>query len=800
MKNNTTGVWSDEDYKLFRGKWRSKGEYDTVKEVRDRFLTMSDYRRRSCPLASPDTDTTSGNDWASLWNRSDRQKWMYHEYLDDRSNLKSPISFAPIQAANAEFANSDITFRFNYLQEKDKVGVMLHNQADIDWEKRVNNQQYKNDTFDEAITRGTSIPFVGWVNKTTVKEKLVVGQKLKKEIEKWKKEKAEEREAMMDSVMKEMRPMTKKETIVEYDDIAYIPTDLFEIYVDEAARELQGIANPAMDIIWRQLVPVETLKAEYRNSTDPYVIKKNIDRIVPAEESEAAYGTETPFFRKPSDITNSRMVELIRYWNRITNKYVVIANDVLLRDAIMPFNHGQLPFVRHRYLIWKDHFYGLGLPAILEGLQSEDEFLTNQMLDQLKINLNPPMTIDPEYFDDVDQSYETSRAGQKLSAPPGSIQWMPQTPSNYDYHTARKYLREDAVVSSGVNPSMYSLPRQGEAVRNNMMGMESTLKIIKLGIQRWSQGYWDAKRMMVDLRKQMFPISKLEEIGDDGRVNLKPRQIVMDDQKLEIERMGEKIIDSKVLKDSKRNIVELDDELMEFFETANVDIRLDLDEILPMSNSMKMQSIREALPIILQAFSQPQLSSNPAVMQVIKELIKGLPMDKKVLEYFPDETTEASLEKAEEQNRMMLDGEDVEGIPGEDPQHVYSHYRIAMALSAQISKISLEQQGVEQEASTIETPEEMLSFIEQFDAQKQGIEALQERLSIISKHIQLDETPREVASQGASGIIQANMQEGLPPEATGGVDTASPEMDAGSMPAAEGGMPQDMPIEDIQQL
>jgi hypothetical protein len=103
-------------------------------------------------------------------------------------------------------------------------------------------------------------------------------------------------------------------------------------------------------------------------------------------------------------------VEVIRYYNKLDDEYVIIANGVWLnpmKNGIiqpLPFNHKELPFWDIKFeLFGADFFYGKSLPDKLKSLQDVLNVLENMLLDQSFLTIFPPLLTSG--FDSIEDDY-----------------------------------------------------------------------------------------------------------------------------------------------------------------------------------------------------------------------------------------------------------------------------------------------------------------------------------------------------------------------------------------------------------
>ncbi len=147
---------------------------------------------------------------------------------------------------------------------------------------------------------------------------------------------------------------------------------------------------------WRSIVPMSTFKQDWGDMYEEskYVVPKfNINSTSLPEQK--------PFYFDfiSSDVTEG-MVEIIRYYSKQNDEFIIIANGVWLNPLMssgetvtspIPFNHKQLPFFEFKFDFFGDWFYGKSLPDKLKSYQDVLNVLTNMLLDQSFLTVFPPL-------------------------------------------------------------------------------------------------------------------------------------------------------------------------------------------------------------------------------------------------------------------------------------------------------------------------------------------------------------------------------------------------------------------------
>ena len=106
-------------------------------------------------------------------------------------------------------------------------------------------------------------------------------------------------------------------------------------------------------------------------------------------------------------------VEIIRYYNKDVDEYIILANGVWLNPLMnketmiispLPFNHKELPFWDIKYELFEgSFFYGKSLPDKLKSIQDVMNILTNMLLDQSFLTIFPPLLTNG--FDSIEDDY-----------------------------------------------------------------------------------------------------------------------------------------------------------------------------------------------------------------------------------------------------------------------------------------------------------------------------------------------------------------------------------------------------------
>jgi hypothetical protein len=208
---------------------------------------------------------------------------------------------------------------------------------------------------------------------------------------------------------------------------------------------------------WRTIIPYQQFLQDYAAfSQSTKVLAKNPFN---GETDQKPY-----YLDYISDDVEQGSVEIIRYYNRDTDEYVMVANGVWLNPITgeiispLPFNHKELPFWDVRFELINNFFYGRSLPDKLKAMQDVLNVLTNMLLDQSFLTIFPPILTSG--FDSVEDDY--LRPGRRTPIDTQGIplkdqylkmdMGVPQGWHQFILQYTRKVMEESSVdqVSQGV--------------------------------------------------------------------------------------------------------------------------------------------------------------------------------------------------------------------------------------------------------------------------------------------------------------------------------------------------------------
>ncbi len=147
---------------------------------------------------------------------------------------------------------------------------------------------------------------------------------------------------------------------------------------------------------WRKTVPYSKFMDIYGHLAKSQVVSEK--RSFGADDSRPYY------YDFMDNGAPDGSVEIIRFYDKMNDQYVIIANGVWLNPinttsgagsqeevSPMPWNHKDLPFWEVKFDFFGDFFYGKSLPDRLKSMQDVLNVLTNMLLDQSFLTIFPPL-------------------------------------------------------------------------------------------------------------------------------------------------------------------------------------------------------------------------------------------------------------------------------------------------------------------------------------------------------------------------------------------------------------------------
>lgn len=279
----------------------------------------------------------------------------------------------------------------------------------------------------------------------------------------------------------------KDQDRIDFDDdyMEWVPNEY--IYIDDKARDV----DEAIDGFRREILNIDEFYRKYGrnpNFFDTQFVYAGGER------------SNNSFFKMPEDITNQD-VEVLHYYNRATDAYWVVANNITIRDTPLPWPHKELPFaVLYQYRV-PGFFWGIGIPKVVHALSEERKTLRNLNLDRQKLQINK-MFIHNNAFD-LDDDDLVSRPhglisidtnGRPLSE---ALQPLEYGDVSASYFKTEEILLEDIRRAHGIDDrvnganvastaTQAALQKESALKRINLISIQAEMStVVRIGRLKW---------------------------------------------------------------------------------------------------------------------------------------------------------------------------------------------------------------------------------------------------------------------------------------------------------------------------
>lgn len=423
---------------------------------------------------------------------------------DDRTNLNVDPSFAIVETLNQETIERNARPFYKPLcEDESKALYNLMND--------VAKSSYEQGNFDRE-----------WA--LTKKERDIRGTGVLMEIFR------DERRIVKDFELKKnpdtglMEESYKEREIVDWDDVYAMWRPIHEFYFDPSILHIEQ----AKDMFWREVIHINEFRRRYGK-------RRGFEDVDYVQVGNREMGSDA-LFQVPKDNFGVDDVEVLHYYNISTDKYIVVANGVLVRDKPIPYRHKKLPIAV--FYCYKPHnrFYGMGIPVVIK--QEAAEINTNRRLrlDYVKRAIQKMFFVDDAA--DIDEFDLTPRPHGLI---PVNTQGKPITqmiaPLEYSDVKMSSYKDEELLFDdvrrrTGIDDRIQGLDKGGTATeaailkeaaqkRINAISLFSEMDGLKrLGLIRWDNilFFYSVPRIQntIDPMGQWKPKASSREIAVNG--------------------------------------------------------------------------------------------------------------------------------------------------------------------------------------------------------------------------------------------------------------------------------------------
>lgn len=453
---------------------------------------------------------------------------------------------------------------------------------------------------------------------------------------------------------------------IDKDDTFTLHVANERIFIDEAADRIED----AEDYIHEERMRIDTFKTKYGNS-DVYF---NIDKVIPA----GSISERTSFFDNASDAMDGDYVQVLRYYNKQTDTYGILANTVVICDQPIPFKHKELNVAVWNYYPVEGRIYGLGIPKIISPLQEEREAIRNLSLDRQKMHLNKMFLVSDLF--DIDEDEATTRPHGFISVNSGGMPLdnviRPLEYGDVPGSSIRMddQLRDDEKRVTGIDDRSQGVNMGGTATEAAILTEQSQKRINLINtltgmatIERIGKLKWSNIRFF-------YPAPRIERIMKDNKeVEAKTyRKISVEGKEFKIvidPETGKNKLDFNEITGT--GSFDLDAAHAAFFDNigdADIKIQWDVKATLP-------QAIRQSkvMEIFQAGIGNPFVMKEMNVRRAWKDVLMEHEIDPKTWMSDRGMDDDAQMAKAQWENQAMLRGLALDPTEGASEMHTMVH-------------------------------------------------------------------------------------------------------------------------------
>lgn len=571
------------------------------------------------------------------WEIADKEYAMDIPTLDPddwRSHLHLPDAFAAIQSQEQEMIERTTRPNLIGTEESDEpIAEFANSVMDYNMNNSGFDYQYALAKLSRAI-RGTAFLMDYWrTEKRTVKDPTSVNP-----------------DGTIKYVARE---------IVDFDDdyTEWVPNEF--IYIDDKAKHI----DEAVDMFRREIINIEEFHRKYDNKPGFY-------------DTEYVYaGGDTStrsVYQLPKDIT-SQDVEVLHYYNRSTDAYWCVANNVAIYDAPLPTKHKELPIaVLYQYRM-PGRFWGIGIPKIMYMLSQERTSLRNLNMDRQKL-INAPVFMHNNSYE-IDDEESQVVPGRIISVDTNG-QSIQQAIEKIDfgevpgsYFKTEEILLDDITRTTGINPLAEAQATGGTATQAAIL-KENTLKrinlvatmaemdtILRIGRLKWSniQLFYGTPRM-----------EKITE-DNDTRDEKQYRQISVQGKKFAIvDDQGSKALRMEDIKGN--SALTLKPAYAKYLE-GNFDISVNTDMHPPISKAIAQTKKQELFSLLI---GNPATIATMDLPSAEADLLKENHIKSDI--WLKSTVSSADMRMlAESEDMVMSAGQPLDATPEATEEHTLVH-------------------------------------------------------------------------------------------------------------------------------
>lgn len=623
-------------------------------------------------------DSPERQQMEKIWDKSEKAWEAYRKPLEDdewQSNYFIPLTTSVVESILGEMVEQNprplILPRGH--EDANKAMIMSHI-FDYTWDVSNGDEELRK-VIKSALIYGTGFAQEFYLrDRRLIKDIIRIGDKSKK---------------------KQSRDIISEEReVYEYDDCMMEYVSPWDLFKDEKGRDINRGTYKCRDMIRRYVMNYRDAKIFFDGPVWNHL--GNFKYVQPGGDTDYYQ-----FYKQPQGIDHSEEVEVLWYWARKPEDYLVITiNDVVVRMGPNIFKHKQLPFGRAVDVDRLDRFYGKGEPELLDSIQDELNTLRRMVIDRNHLDIDKSFLVSQNTMLNDEDLIARPHAMIPVDDPK-SVQSLEYGDIPLSVERTLKSINEDSVRVTGVDDRFQSLQKTPSTATEAAILKESTLKRIKMKINNLEKGFLvDIGRMRVANILQFYSQPRLEKIAGEkkteqfkkelARLAMNDKLEVRDGQPYEKKYKELRLEGAEIFPDEHGTFKEKKINGFSFFELkpeywmpsmGGFDIKFDAGANMPLSKPLMQSKMTEMYDRLMDLAVGGQTSYDPE--KIADELVKANdrnPQDLKTDESAQEENIEMNrleimMDLAGQENQMALEGKSIPpaGTPYAPPPHTELH-------------------------------------------------------------------------------------------------------------------------------
>ena len=373
--------------------------------------------------------------------------------------------------------------------------------------------------------------------------------------------------------------------------------DIRNIYFDDRAPDYES----ANDCVYIDYITPEQLQGLKNNKS-----YKNLDKVWVFNKREQVFFMQSEMFQY-----KDKLVELMHYFNKQADQYVVIANrNMIVRDQPLPYMHKKLPLVPRQYSYNPFSIYGRWLCEALVSFKSQLNDLKEMIMDWVKRSNNSLfaiwwwLTFDWEEF-----GFNNSlvRFNGSLAWNFQEIRWNPPNQAIFSY---TDQLLKDIAIFVWIDPS-WIVWQPSSTAFETAVRQESSLKRVNVVLANRDLALKEVYTQYIQNLQQFFPITSAKsilELIEDSKWNTteKETETQWPSILLKNEKPVQTTTGTKIVKAEGRFPLEVTPEMIR----GNFDIQVKTNFNLPWLKSLEIENMKSFLSSVIEYSQARQLDPN----------------------------------------------------------------------------------------------------------------------------------------------------------------------------------------------